>query len=145
MSLSNKVILKGNIGQQPQLRQTGKGTPVLNFSMATNEKIDSERTHTEWHDIVVWGNRAMGLERVLNKGDQVLVEGRLRKREFEQTDSETGVVSTKTRVEIHLDELEFCGGKPPQQDDRPRSAPRQPRPQRQQRRQRDDYGWPEEV
>lgn len=143
MSLTNKVILKGNIGRQPELRQTGKGTPVLNFSLATDEKIDAEKTHTEWHDIVVWGNRAMGLSRVLNQGDMVLVEGRLRKREYDHTDKQTGVVSTRTRIEIHLDELEFCGNRRQEPEVQQRRPP--PQQQRRQSPPNDDYGWPEGV
>jgi single-strand DNA-binding protein len=54
----NKVILVGNVGKDPEVRYSASGTPVANFSLATNEKFkdrnDQWQERTEWHSIVAW-------------------------------------------------------------------------------------------
>jgi len=77
----NRSIVLGNVGRTPELRSTQYG-PVMNFSVATTEswsRRDGERgEETEWHRIVVWGTPAERLEGQIEKGQRVLVEGRLR-------------------------------------------------------------------
>src|SRR5690606_35709928 len=78
----NRVILLGNLGADPELRMTGGGTAVLKLRLATSESYldrnKQRQERTEWHRVVVWGRRAEGLGKVLNKGDRILVEGSLR-------------------------------------------------------------------
>ncbi len=87
MSGVNKVILIGNLGNDPELRHTPSGTPVANFRIATNEVFtnrDGERDQrTEWHRIVAFGRLAEICGQYLKKGKQVYIEGRLRTREWE--------------------------------------------------------------
>ena len=88
----NKVILIGRLGQDPELRyipQTDRA--VANFSLATNERSFSPNTsesdiRTEWHRIVVWGKQAEFCEKYLNKGKQVLIEGRLKTEKWQDRD-----------------------------------------------------------
>ena len=58
----NKVILVGNLGKDPELRYTGSGTAVCNFSLATNESYKNAEGEmvekTEWHNLVVWSRLA---------------------------------------------------------------------------------------
>jgi len=86
----NKVMLIGNIGQQPELRETGSGQSVMSIRLATNERFkdkDGEwQDRAEWHTVVVWGNRAVGLNKVLQKGTNIYVEGKLQTREWEDKD-----------------------------------------------------------
>ncbi len=82
----NKVILIGNVGGELKLKNVGD-TPVLQFSMATNEsykdKNGDKQDKTEWHTIVVWGNRAEGLNRILKSGHKVAIEGSIHTRTWE--------------------------------------------------------------
>ena len=87
----NKVILVGNLGRDPEVRYTGDGKPVANFTMATTERwsdpASGERKEkTEWHRIVVWGKQAEIAGEYLRKGRQVYVEGSLQTREWTDRD-----------------------------------------------------------
>jgi single-strand DNA-binding protein len=97
----NKVILIGRLGKDPEQRFTGNGTPVCNFTLATNEydgKDDSGQTkeRTEWHDIVAYSKLAEICNQYLAKGRQVYVEGRLQTRKWE--DKQTGEPRRKTEI-----------------------------------------------
>lgn len=88
MASVNKVILIGNLGKDPELRQTGSGSYVCNFSIATSEKWKNNETgnwdeRTEWHNIVVWGKQAENCNQYLSKGRPVYIEGRLQTRNWE--------------------------------------------------------------
>jgi single-strand DNA-binding protein len=98
----NRVILLGRLGRKPELRvlpQTGRS--VANFTMATNERFVDKNTReakdrTEWHRIVVWGPQAEFCEKYLDKGRQVLVEGKLRTRSWQDRD---GAKRSTTEIE----------------------------------------------
>jgi single-strand DNA-binding protein len=83
----NKVLLIGNLGQDPELRYTQGGQAVLNLRLATNESFlnrDNERQErTEWHTVIVWGKRGEALNKILSKGKQLCIEGRLQTRSWE--------------------------------------------------------------
>ena len=83
----NKAILVGNLGSDPEIRSTGGGTPVANFTMATNESFkgrDGERNdRTEWHRIVAFGKLAEICGQYLKKGKQIYIEGRIQTRQWE--------------------------------------------------------------
>jgi len=95
----NKVILIGNIGRDPDIRQTNKGNTISTFSLATNtiwidrEGVRSEKT--EWHNIVAWNRLAEICHQIIKKGDQVYIEGRLRTRSW---NNEVGELYQKTEV-----------------------------------------------
>jgi single-strand DNA-binding protein len=103
----NRVYLLGKLGSDPELRTTAGGLSVLNLRLATNEswldKNKQMQERTEWHDVVVWGNRAEALSKILSKGDGLLVEGGLRTSSYEKD----GVKRFKT--EIHAREVCFAG------------------------------------
>lgn len=89
----NKVILVGNLGQDPEIRYTADGRPIANFSIATSEnwkdKVTGERREkTEWHRVVVFGNLAEICGKYLSKGKQVYVEGRLQTRKWQGQDGQ---------------------------------------------------------
>jgi single-strand DNA-binding protein len=105
----NKVILSGNLGQDPELKTTDGGTVICNFSVATKERVkkDGEWTdHTEWHRIVAFGGQAETTARFCVKGSKVLVEGKLQTRKWEDKE---GVQRSTT--EIVADSVEFMGAK----------------------------------
>ena len=83
----NKVILAGRIGQDPTFKLLANENSVANFSVATTEvkNVNGEKqTHTEWHNIAVWKKLANFVNDYLKKGDQVLVEGRLKYDTYEK-------------------------------------------------------------
>jgi single-strand DNA-binding protein len=83
-----KVVIVGNLGRDPEMRYTPQGTPVTNFSVATNRRwTNADGTpgeETVWFRVTAWRRLAETCNQYLTKGRQVLVEGRLR------PDPETG-------------------------------------------------------
>ncbi|HHH10561.1 MAG TPA: single-stranded DNA-binding protein [Sorangium sp.] len=83
----NKVILLGNIGNDPELRPAGE-TMLLRMRVATisryRNRQDVWQQRTEWHTVVVWGQRAEALSRQLSRGDRVFIEGDLRTSSYEK-------------------------------------------------------------
>jgi single-strand DNA-binding protein len=88
----NKVILIGRLTGDPQLRTTPVGQQVATFSMATNrtwsDKSGAKKEDVQFHNIVVWGRQAEIAQRFLTKGGMVLIEGRLKSRDW--TDKQGG-------------------------------------------------------
>lgn len=95
----NRVMLFGNLGADPELRQTAGGQSVLKLRLATNESwLDKNRVRqerTEWHSVVVWGKRAEALAKFLEKGSSVFVEGSLRTSSYEDRE---GVKRYRTEI-----------------------------------------------
>ena len=109
MSL-NKVMVIGHLGQDPEVRYTPAGMPVVNLSVATDEGyVDKEgkrQERTEWHRVVVVGKLALTCHEYLKKGRQIFVEGRLRTREWESNGSNS------RRTEILASRVQFLGAPP---------------------------------
>ncbi len=85
----NKVMLIGRLGSDPEIRYTQDGTPVANFSLATDSPVkrgDQWESETEWHRVVAWRRLAEICNEYLSKGRLVYVEGRLRTRSWEDRD-----------------------------------------------------------
>ena len=103
----NRVFLLGKLGAEPELRTTQGGLSVLNLRLATNEswldKNKQPQERVEWHDVVIWGNRAEALAKLLSKGDGLMIEGGLRTSSYEKD----GVKRFKT--EVHAREVCFAG------------------------------------
>ncbi len=108
MGSVNKVILLGNLGRDPELRYTPNGTPVANFTLATNEvwkdKEGQKQEHTEWHRVVIWGKLAEVAGEYLKKGRQVYIEGSIRSRTYKDKDG-----NDRTATEIRADNLVMVG------------------------------------
>ena len=96
----NKVILIGNLGADPEMREMPDGTKMAKFSIATSEKYTNRNgekvSNTEWHNIVLWRGIAEVAEKYLKKGDSVCVEGKLKT--ISGYGSEDDVVWTITNV-----------------------------------------------
>ena len=106
----NKVILVGNLGQDPEVKYTAGGDAVTTLSLATSDSWkdkdkgqDQERT--EWHRVVLWRRLAEIAGEYLNKGSKVYVEGQLRTRKWEQEGQ------TRYTTEIIARELQFLDSK----------------------------------
>ena len=100
----NKVILIGNAGRDAELRATSSGKTVANFSLAINElrNGNGDRQKVEWVHCVAWNKQAEIAGKLIRKGKQVFVEGRLQTRQFEDREGTartvTEVVVTSLRV-----------------------------------------------
>jgi len=106
----NRVILIGNLGKDPEIRNLESGAKVANFPLATTESFknrNGERTeHTEWHNIVLWRGLAEVAERFLKKGNSIYVEGRLRTRSW---DDQQG--NKRYTTEVIADNMTMLGGR----------------------------------
>jgi len=106
----NKVFLLGNVGKDPEIRSTAGGMTVASFTLATADRkkdganwVDS----TEWHNIVCFQRTAEIVRDYVKKGSQILVEGKITNRSWD--DKESGQKRYKT--EILVNELTLLGGK----------------------------------
>jgi single-strand DNA-binding protein len=106
----NKALLIGHLGRDPEIRYTADGSPVANFSLATNEfwvdKNGTRQERTEWHNIVAWSKLADIAKRYLTKGRQVYVEGRIRTREWDDREGHK-----RRTTEIIASTLVLLGGR----------------------------------
>lgn len=107
----NKVILVGRLGQKPEVRSHAQsGRSSARFSLATNERLYNPSTQvatdkTEWHKIVVWFPRLVDFcDKYLDKGKQILIEGSIRTREFQDRDN-----NKRTVTEIVADKIVLLG------------------------------------
>ena len=86
-ALRNKVQLIGNLGMNPEVKELDGGKRIAKFTLATNEYYNNksgERVQeTQWHNIVAWGKTAELMEQLLAKGKEVMVEGKLTSRSWE--------------------------------------------------------------
>ena len=109
MSGVNKVILIGNLGSDPELRDA-KGTPVANFNIATSETWTDKTTNekkeqTEWHRLVLWRRNAEIASQYLKKGSKIYIEGKLQTRSYDKE----GVKTYTT--EVVVDRLQMLDSK----------------------------------
>ena len=106
----NKVILVGNLGQDPELRYTGSGTAVCNMRIATSESYKDREgnqvENTEWHTVVAWARLAEICGEYLKKGRQVYIEGSLQTRQWDDKDG-----NTRYSTEIKAREMQMLGGR----------------------------------
>ncbi len=108
MSL-NKAIVIGNLGRDPEIRALPSGQNVANLSIATKSRFtdrNGERQErTEWHRVVAFGKLADNCQRLLSKGRQVYIEGRLRTRQYQAKDGS----GPRYRTEIVALQLRMLG------------------------------------
>jgi single-strand DNA-binding protein len=110
-ALKNKVQLIGNLGNAPEVKTIESGKKLARFSVATNETYVNSKgeqiKETQWHNLVAWGKLAEIVEKYLNKGSEVVIEGKLLNRSY--TDKEG---NKKYITEVEVNELLMLGGKP---------------------------------
>ncbi len=89
-ALKNKVQLIGNLGNTPEIKDLESGSKLAKFTMATNEVYKNQKgekvTETQWHNIIAWGRTAELIEQLLDKGKQVMIEGKLTSRSYDDKD-----------------------------------------------------------
>ena len=109
-TIRNKVQLIGNVGREPEIVNLESGKKLAKFSVATNENYkngNGERiTDTQWHNIVAWGKTAELIEKYVNKGKEVGVEGKLTSRSWDDKDGTKRYIT-----EVVCNELLLLGQK----------------------------------
>ena len=108
----NKVIIVGNLGADPEVRQFGNGGSVTNISVATSERWTDKQTgepkeQTEWHRVAMFNRLGEVAAQYLRKGSSVYVEGSLRTRKWQD---ENG--NDRYSTEIRADSMQMLGGNP---------------------------------
>ena len=114
----NKVMLIGNLGKDPEVRNFENGGMLVRFPLATTEshtnREGERKESTEWHTIVVRSPRLGEIcERHLHKGDKVFIEGKIRSRQWTDDSGQT-----RYSVEIAADSMTMLGQNPMRQQDR---------------------------
>ena len=112
MSGVNKVILIGNLGQDPDMKFMPNGQAVTNVSLATSESWKDKNTgeqkeKTEWHRIVFFRKLAEIVDAYLNKGSKIYVEGKLQTRKWQDKD---GI--DRYTTEIIANQMQMLDSKP---------------------------------
>lgn len=104
----NKIVLMGRLTRDPELRRTGTGTPVANFTLAVDRdfKNQSGEKETDFIDVVAWRNTAEFATKFFSKGRMAVVEGRLQIREWTANDG-----SKRRNAEVLADNLYFGDSK----------------------------------
>ncbi|CAG0941019.1 Single-stranded DNA-binding protein [Gammaproteobacteria bacterium] len=107
----NKVILIGNLGQDPETKYMPSGSAVTNLRIATSEVFKDKETgqqqeRTEWHSVAMFGRLAEIAGEYLRKGSQVYIEGRLRTRKWQDKQGQD-----RYSTEIVANEMQMLGGK----------------------------------
>lgn len=123
----NKVIIVGNLGNDPETRYMPSGSAVTNMTVATNESWKDKQTgeqkdRTEWHRVAMFGRLAEIAAEYLRKGSQVYIEGKLRTRKWQDQQG-----NDKYTTEIIADEMQMLGsrsgGAPAKSDSGPPPSP----------------------
>jgi len=107
----NKVILLGNVGKDPEIRSTGGGTMVANFTLATSDRQKDAQGNwqdrTEWHNLVAFTRLAEIVRDYVKKGSKLYVEGKIQTRSWD--DKESG--QKRYRTEIIVNDLSLLSGR----------------------------------
>jgi single-strand DNA-binding protein len=109
-NLKNRVQLIGNLGMNPEIKTLESGKKLAKFSIATNESYKNAKGEkiedTQWHNLIAWGKTADIVEKYLQKGNEVAIEGKLSNSSYDDKDGNKRYVT-----EIVVNELLMLGGK----------------------------------
>ena len=104
----NKVMLIGNVGNDPEIRNVQGGAKVASFNLATTERYKdrdgNQHENTEWHNIVVWNKSADFVEKFVKKGSHVYVEGKITTRKWTDKDG-----NDRFTTEIRAEGIQIIG------------------------------------
>ncbi len=104
--LRNKVQLIGNVGQEPTITDLESGKKVARVSLATNENYKNTKgekvTDTQWHALVAWGKTAEIIEKYVDKGNEIAIEGKLTSRSYDDKEGNKRYVTEVVVSEVLL-------------------------------------------
>ena len=105
--MRNRVQLIGNLGRDPEIKRFESGKINARLNVATTETYKNEKgdlvSTTQWHTVIAWGKKAESIEKYLRKGHEVIIQGKLTHRSYEDKEGITRYVS-----EVVLDEFMLC-------------------------------------
>jgi len=105
----NKVILLGNVGQEPEVKHLVGGNVLAKFSLATSESYKNKQgekvENTEWHNCQAWGKQAEVIEQYVKKGDKLYIEGKIKTDKYEDQEG-----NKKFFFSIHVLSFTMLGG-----------------------------------
>ena len=109
-ALKNRVQLIGNLGNTPEIITLESGKKLAKFAIATNETYKNAQgekvTDTQWHNVVAWNKTAEIIEKYLEKGKEVMIEGKLTSRSFDDKEGNKRYIT-----EVVCNELLMLGNK----------------------------------
>ena len=127
----NSITLVGNLGRDPELKYSRTGTPVCQFTMATNERRKNKEGEREdvttWFRVTLFGRQAETASQYLSKGRQVYIQGRLRDEAWQDRDGKE-----RHTLEVTADNMQFIGPSPERETEmgnttnQPRQQPQEP-------------------
>ncbi len=107
-TVKNRVQLIGNLGATPEVKSLENGNKVARFSVATSENYLNKKgekiTATQWHNVVAWGNLAGIAEKLLQKGNEVVIDGKLSSRSYTAKDGSKKYVTEVVASGLLLNE-----------------------------------------
>ena len=109
-ALKNRVQLIGNLGNEPEIIVMESGRKLAKFAIATNETYKNANgekvTDTQWHNIIAWNKTAEIIEKYVQKGHEIMIEGKLTSRSYETKEGEKKYIT-----EVVCNELLMLGNK----------------------------------
>lgn len=109
-TLKNKVNLIGRLGAKPVMQSFDSGVKKMRLSIATNERYKDKKgewvDNTQWHTVIAWGKQCDRIDKLLDKGSEVVIEGKIVNRSYETKDGEK-----RFTTEIELNEFVVLNGK----------------------------------
>jgi single-strand DNA-binding protein len=131
----NKVMIIGNLGNDPDVRATAGGMTVAKLSVATSSSRKDPQTgswieETEWHRVALFGRLTEVAQQYLHKGSKVYIEGRLKTNKWQDNNGNDRYTTEVIANEMHM--LDSRGGNNSHHEEHAHESPQQPAPQEQQ-------------
>lgn len=109
-AIRNQVQLIGNLGKKPEMKDLGNGKQLVTFSLATSDYyLDNKgerKQQTQWHNCVAWGKTAQIIDKYLDKGSEIALNGKLVYRQYEDKEGNKRYIT-----EVVANEILMIGGK----------------------------------
>jgi single-strand DNA-binding protein len=120
-NIRNQVRLIGNLGRDPEFREINSGRKMARFSLATNDYYYGDQgekiAETQWHQLVAWGKLAEVSERLLHKGSELVVDGKLNTRSYTDKEGNRRSFTEVVVLEMALMDRKSTGGESVQESD----------------------------
>lgn len=114
-TLRNRVTLIGNLGQTPEVISFENGSKLAKISIATNENYTNTKGEkiesVHWHKAIAWGPQADFLEKYVDKGQEIAIEGKLITRTYETSEG-----SKRSKTEVQISEIQSLGARKKKED-----------------------------
>jgi single-strand DNA-binding protein len=105
-ALRNKVQLIGNLGNDPEIINLESGKKLAKITIATNETYKNDQgekiTDTQWHNVIAWGKTAELIEKYVTKGKEIVIEGKLTHRSYEDKNGDKKYMTEVVASELLL-------------------------------------------